>query len=84
MQHIAAPARGCFHLSLRTTEMAEASSLTKSHQLNNVAAIFEYKVSAQSLQKTPPPTTSELAKIARALVCLDYVASVIVNANHGL
>ena len=40
VQHIAAPAGGCwcFHLSLHTTEMVEAS-FAESAQFNNVAAI---------------------------------------------
>src|SRR5436190_21894897 len=38
VRHIAAPAGGGFHLSLDTTEMAEAS-FGESAQFNNVAAI---------------------------------------------
>ena len=39
----------CWLVASRSTEMAEASFGKKSHQLNNLAAIFEYKVSARSL-----------------------------------
>jgi hypothetical protein len=76
VQHIAAPDGRCFHLSLPSTEMAEAS-FGQSPQLNNVAAIFAYKA-----PRDPSATRSELAKIALAVLYFDHVASFIESRQH--
>ena len=62
--------------------MVEAS-FGESAQFNNVAATSS-KGLRDSLYNTSPDTTSELTKIALALVRFDHVASIIVNANHGV
>jgi hypothetical protein len=83
VQHIPAPLGRRFHLSLHTTEMAEAS-FGQSGQLDNIAAILEYEVLCRIFVQHSTATTSELTKIARVLVRFDHVDSRILDADHSI